>query len=501
MGQELFNRFRTILLVFFIIKLALVLSFPAVLAQEADASGAAGDADSEIEEEVVLPDAGTTPDSPFYGLDLAMERLGTAFAFGKAAKAERKLNHAEERLSEVRKMVEKNKLGAAERARTEHVRKLQEVEDGSKDKGGGVDDARRGEIKRRIIQNRIHAERVSDAMEMRMRLLHKEKKLSQEELEKLETFLASLAEENAAFDDADDADDSADSSISKFKAERVAEQISEAAEEIEEAEEELAEFGDAASRTEMINTARRLIGEAKEKLANAETAFKEEKYGMAFGQATAAKMLAKNAQRILERAGSSDDENDDDSDNGREEIKIKIITDARDELSRADINANFYIEFKDRQDLIDKILKELALSPEQVGELLKVEDEDLNQRNQERKKLEMMVKAKDGIAKIDFRMRFFMNTAEKTKASSEISSALTSLTASDLTDALTTNEMVRKKEVQKMNMKLRERLSSGNEREIEIKDESGDEDEEDEEGDSNSTSSNSSGRGRGRGRD
>jgi len=504
MGQESYTKLRTIFLVFFIIKLAIVLSLPAIVAQDtSDISTSKSGTLEEVSvagEEVILPDAGTTPDSPFYGLDLAFERMGDAIALGKAAKAERGLKHAQERLSEVRIMVEKNKLQAAEKARAEHARKLQEVDTESDD--DGIDDSRRNEIKRRLIQNRIHAERISDSMGMKMRLKAREMKLSQEQMDKLESFLASLAEENSAFEDTDDdsADDSADGNLSEFKAEKATEQIREATEEIKEAEQELGEFGDNESRTTRISAARKLIEEAKKKLANAETAFEEGKYGRAFGQATAAKMLAKHAQRILERSsgGDSDDESDDESEDSKERIKIRINTDPRDDLIRADVNANFYIEFKDRKDLVEKILKELSLSEEQVSELLKSgdEDEDFNPKNQEKKKIELKIRAKEGIAKVDFRMRFFINTAERSKAASEISSVLTALAESDLKDALVSREMDRVKEIKNLKMKLLEKrgkMKQGVERvgqkEIEGDD---DEDGDNEDDDSDSTGSNSS---------
>ena len=503
MNPDSYKKIRTIFLVFFIIKLAIVLSLPAIVAQDTSDAGTSESGTleevSEADEGVVLPDPGVSPDSPFYGLDLAFERMGDAIALGKAAKAERGLKHAQERLSEVRIMVEKNKLQAAEKARAEHARKLQEVDTESDD--DGIDDSRRNEIKRRLIQNRIHAERISDSMGMKMRLKAGEMEISQEQMDKLESFLASLAEENSAFEDTDDdsADDSANGNLSEFKAEKATEQIREATEEIKEAEQELGEFGDNESRTTRISAARKLIEEAKKKLANAETAFEEGKYGRAFGQATAAKMLAKHAQRILERASDEDDdESDDESEDSKERIKIRINTDPRDDLIRADVNANFYIEFKDRKDLVEKILKELSLSEEQVSELLKSgdEDEDFNPKNQEKKKIELKIRAKEGIAKVDFRMRFFINTAERSKAASEISSVLTALAESDLKDALVSREMDRVKEIKNLKMKLLEKrgkMKQGVERvgqkEIEGDD---DEDGDNEDDDSDSTGSNSS---------
>jgi DNA repair exonuclease SbcCD ATPase subunit len=62
-----------------------------------------------IAQEEELPDAGTTPDSILYGLDKAFESISLALTFNKAAKAEKRLQMASERLSELKVMTDKGK--------------------------------------------------------------------------------------------------------------------------------------------------------------------------------------------------------------------------------------------------------------------------------------------------------------------------------------------------------------------------------------------------------
>ena len=57
-------------------------------------------------QEDTLPEAGTTPASPFYFAERFFEGVGTFFTFGNSAKAERYLNLAEERLAEARELAE-----------------------------------------------------------------------------------------------------------------------------------------------------------------------------------------------------------------------------------------------------------------------------------------------------------------------------------------------------------------------------------------------------------
>lgn len=59
--------------------------------------------------QTLLPDPGTLPDSPFYGLKRFFEGIGTAFTFDQEARATRSLELAELRLAETRAIAEKGK--------------------------------------------------------------------------------------------------------------------------------------------------------------------------------------------------------------------------------------------------------------------------------------------------------------------------------------------------------------------------------------------------------
>lgn len=80
-------------------------------------------------QEPELADAGVEPDSALYGLDRAMERISLALTFDKAKRAEKALKHAEERLAEVKAMIEANKLDKAEEAQKNHEKSMKEAED------------------------------------------------------------------------------------------------------------------------------------------------------------------------------------------------------------------------------------------------------------------------------------------------------------------------------------------------------------------------------------
>ena len=62
------------------------------------------------------PSAGIKPDSFFYFLDLAFERMSVVFTFNSAKKAQKVLSYAEERIAEVQVMAEEKKPRAIDRA-------------------------------------------------------------------------------------------------------------------------------------------------------------------------------------------------------------------------------------------------------------------------------------------------------------------------------------------------------------------------------------------------
>ena len=68
--------------------------------------------------------AGITPDNFLYGLDVAIDNLRLALTFGDLEKARLSLEIAEERLLEVKAMIEQNKLPEAQAAQAEHDNNL-----------------------------------------------------------------------------------------------------------------------------------------------------------------------------------------------------------------------------------------------------------------------------------------------------------------------------------------------------------------------------------------
>lgn len=74
-----------------------------------------------------LPDPGITPDNMLYPVDVFLDNVGVAFAFGNEAKINKQFENAEERLAEAQAMMEGNNTEAAEDALRIHNTIMEQV--------------------------------------------------------------------------------------------------------------------------------------------------------------------------------------------------------------------------------------------------------------------------------------------------------------------------------------------------------------------------------------
>ncbi|MCK5594290.1 MAG: hypothetical protein KAI18_03545, partial [Candidatus Aenigmarchaeota archaeon] len=106
-------------------------------------------------------DAGMTPDSPFYGLDVAMDNIGLMFTFNAAKKAEKKLEIANERLKEAKMMAVANNLDAMEKAKIRHDAILLSAEEDIEAMNGNETEALMSNMRIKSMLN-IHNQEVAD---------------------------------------------------------------------------------------------------------------------------------------------------------------------------------------------------------------------------------------------------------------------------------------------------------------------------------------------------
>lgn len=77
-----------------------------------------------LAQEINLSDPGILPDSPFYFLKSFFEGVGNFFTFNNLSKAERFLNLSETRLAEADALIDKGKIGLAQRSLERHQEQL-----------------------------------------------------------------------------------------------------------------------------------------------------------------------------------------------------------------------------------------------------------------------------------------------------------------------------------------------------------------------------------------
>ncbi len=243
-------------------------------------------------------DAGVAPDSPFYGLDVAIDRLALAFTFGAEAKSEKALEISRERLAEVKAMLEAKKDAHAERAAEEHAAFMTEAETNLDLVQAESEDAElaiKTKIEAKLISHLDKIQRLKLQLAEKQEILNRLEQRAEKFEAKLDareqSIIEKLRSKGVTDEEIQEKIDSAHEKIENKLKERAPDQIEKAKEAIEEAKEKVDEN----------STEARLLAEAEAKLEIAEQALEDGKLGMSFGQARAAEKLAINAERIAEK--------------------------------------------------------------------------------------------------------------------------------------------------------------------------------------------------------
>lgn len=120
---------------------------------------------AETEATILDESAGITPDSPFYGLDKAMDKLSLRMTFNEQKRVQKALRIAEERLAEVNEMADEGTqedLEAAEEAHEEVIEIAEEAMD-NVDMDGSVEESEEAleTITELEAQIQTHSEKVA----------------------------------------------------------------------------------------------------------------------------------------------------------------------------------------------------------------------------------------------------------------------------------------------------------------------------------------------------
>src|SRR3989344_4200284 len=245
-----------------------------------------------------LPESAVNPDSALYNLDLAVENLQLSLAGNEEAKEKLRLKFTKERLSEIRKMVAKERFDAAERARDEHKKHFEIIRERINAKKS---DNPETEFESDIaLEAEIQdQENIVLDLDSEIRAKYKDR-LTYEQKAKLDKLLTALSEDSGKT--REEAAEKILLTRAKIKerTSKTDEEIDELRNKIEDRKEIVKEktqtLKDKGLESEKAN---RAILNAEKHLAEAKAALETKKYGEAYGQATAAGRIAIEANKLL----------------------------------------------------------------------------------------------------------------------------------------------------------------------------------------------------------
>ncbi|MEK6909465.1 MAG: DUF5667 domain-containing protein [Candidatus Aenigmatarchaeota archaeon] len=371
--------------------------------------------------------AGTTPDSFLWGLDVAIDNIRQLLTFDNTAKAKVGLEIARERLLEVREMVIENKIEASQKAQNEHVKTLEKVKasvTGLSRANSTQELEQEIELEREIEEHEEEVETVSEELKIKIEikgvvtseqqaLIDSVLNLMQNktgevkieiENKKGETKIKIKAETGKSEDEIEDEVEELEerTGLLDIKQTKAEEQIDDALEELAEVKSKLLE-----ANVTNITSVNELVSQAEQKLAQAQDAFNETKFGEAFGLSNAAEQLAKNAEKILERFLEKEEEEE-------REIEVEVEGGvAKIKVEVNDLKLKYRLNTTNREEIIADIASKTGLSPDEINAIMEFEVEE-----EEEKEIE--VEIEEGIAKVKTeidgqKQKFVLSTTNQTE--------------------------------------------------------------------------------------
>jgi len=381
--------------------------------------------------------AGTTPDSPFYFIDTALDQIRYLLTFDNTAKAKVGLEIARERLLEVREMVIENKANAAQKSQNEHVKTLEKVKSSitALSRDNSTQELKETiVIEKELEEHEEEVETVSNELKIKIEVkgvitaeqqalidsvlnlmqnktgevkIKIENKKGETKIKiKAETGKSEIEIEN----EVEELEERA--GLTDIKQNKAEEQIEDALEELAEVKAKLLEV----NVTEVnITAVNELIFQGEQKLAQAQDAFNETKFGEAFGQANAAEQLAKNAEKILERLLEREEEEEE------KEIEVEVEGSiAKIKVEIGDLKLKYRLNTTNKEEIVTDIASKTGLSTDEINAIIEFEVEE-----EEEKEIE--VEIEKGVAKVKVeiggqKQKFILSTTNETEIFENIAS-------------------------------------------------------------------------------
>lgn len=359
------------------------------------------------QEEIELPDAGTTPDSRlFYGLELAFEKIQLAFTAGDVAKAEKGLEFASERLAEVKLMIEQNKVESAEKAKKEHNKILSRVESNVADieKKDAIEEIKEEiKIEVKLKEHRELVEQVNSEIKIKIEI---EGDLTAEQQALINSILDSIKDRTGEV---------------KIKIEIKKDEIKikikqETGKTDEEVEDEIRELEEQAGLEETEVKVRIVGNQAQIKIENKFLTDITERDAIIEEIISRFTLDSEDVDRLLEFKVED------------EELKerLKVEADVEAGVTEVEVKLEFTLDVTDRDAIINEIVLRSQLTVEQIEAVLEFEVDDDKDEDDE---IEIEVEIKDGKAEVEIEFKgdeqdFVLLTTDREEILAEIASRL-----------------------------------------------------------------------------
>lgn len=343
--------------------LLIVLIFPAVNAQQ-----------------TTTTEPCVTPDSFLWGLDKAFDQITLLLTAGDVNKAKKGLEIAEERLAEIKEMIEENKLEAAEKAQEAHGQTLGKVKE--KIKGIEEDDSLEEiehviEIEKELEEHDEGVEQTFGELKVKIEV---KGELSQSQKVLVDSILNNLKDQIVEIEieienkknktkikikqetgrDGEEVEKEIkeDIGLSNFEKERAEKMLKKAENKWE----------DVVEKAEKYNVSVPDKSTFDELIARGDEALTQEKYEEAKDRYEAAKDHAEELKDGIEGAGESVEEREIEVEIGEGKAKVNIEI--------GDSEWDFELETTDLDTIINEISERTRLSKEEINNIMKVEIED-----------------------------------------------------------------------------------------------------------------------------
>jgi len=348
-------------------------------------------------QQTTTTDAGTTPDSLFWGLDKAFDQISLLLTTGDVDKAKKGLEIAEERLAEIREMIEENKLEYAEKAKEAHgktllkvINNVGEIEEDDSEK----EIKELIEVEKELQEHKQEVEQTSGELKIKIKI---EGELNQEQMDLIESILASLEGQTGEVEI--EIENKKDKTKIKIK--------QETGKDNEEIEDEIEKFEIEAGMDRI---------KVKAKITGGQSGVKIEKR---FSTTTTDReaIIDEIVEKFVLKKETADVALKIEEEEGDEELeeKLKVEVKVKDGIAEVKVKLKFILDTINREEILNAVVENSQLTAEQIESALKFKDKDKDEEEMD-EELEIEVEVEDGIAeiKVEFGGEEFEFTLETT---------------------------------------------------------------------------------------